>query len=134
MAILYGWGSTVSKLRSHYEATVYFLGSASRLDKNRCMIVRGWVHYILAGLFFLSKRENSLNLEKWFCFTLKALSVLVKSKFWYFGYLNPWRHQMPQQKTRKNFYWKTWEVNTVCSVKLACAVNINLFFYWLILL
>ena len=30
MALFYGWGSTVSRLQSHYEETVYFLPLSSQ--------------------------------------------------------------------------------------------------------
>ena len=88
---------------------------------------KGCVRYILASLFYMSKREHLWNKENVFCFTLKARFVLEIFKF------KPtfnqviqisWRHQMPKHETRNTFYRITWEVDAVWYWNSASLSNI----------
>ena len=68
-----------------------------------------------ASLFFKSKGEHLWNKEKTVLFYFKSSFRSRENQILRVLDIQiSWRHQMPKHKTRKTFYWITWEVNTVC--------------------
>ena len=61
-----------------------------------------------------------MQLGKIFFISFQNLFLFLrKSNFRILHIQISWRYQMPKHKTRNNFYWITWEVNSVCQWNLA---------------
>ena len=79
-------------------------------------ILKGFVCYICARLFYMSKREQLWNKEKCFLFHFEStFRPWDNSNFKFSDIQMLWRHQMPKHETQNIYWWTTCEVNIVCN-------------------
>ena len=83
-------------------STIFLLICLSRLKRKFGKL--GKIFFIsLQNLFLFMKKAN---------FSILVIYIL-------------WHHQVPNHTTRNQFYWKMWEVNTVCEWNLASLCHIT---------
>ena len=83
------------------------------------------VHYIFAGLFFMTKREHSWSKEEVFLFQLESSFRSWDNQILYFEIFKCYDVIKCQHETRNTFYWIIWEVNRVWKWNLATLFNMT---------
>ena len=80
------------------------------------------VRYVLASLFFNSKRAFMKQGKTFFISIQKLFFFLLRSNFRFSYIKSLWCHQIPKHNIRNTFNWITWEVYTVWSWNLVAYV------------